>query len=151
MNDATKKLVQGTWKKVEPIADVAAGLFYEELFRLDPSVQKLFRGEMKAQGTRLMQMIGAAVAGLDDLGALVPVVEDLGRRHVGYGVRDAHYDTVGQALLTTLDKGLGPAFTPEVRAAWTETYVTLASVMKAAAAAGPPAKPRPAVRARRAA
>jgi hemoglobin-like flavoprotein len=107
---------------VEPIADVAAGLFYEELFRLDPSVQKLFRGEMKAQGTRLMQMIGAAVAGLDDLGALVPVVEDLGRRHVGYGVRDAHYDTVGQALLTTLDKGLGPAFTPEVRAAWTETY-----------------------------
>ncbi len=101
----------------------------------------LFRGDMKAQGKKLMSMIGAAVKGLDDLGALVPAVEALGRRHVGYGVRDEHYDTVGGALLATLEKGLGPAFTPEVRAAWTETYVTLASVMKAAAANSPVAKP----------
>jgi hemoglobin-like flavoprotein len=142
MNETTKQHVQRTWKQVEPIAEVAAGLFYEELFRLDPTVQKLFRGDMKAQGKRLMQMIGAAVAGLDDLAALVPAVEELGRRHVGYGVRDAHYDTVGQALLTTLEKGLGPAFTPEVKSAWTETYVTLATVMKSAAANAPRAKTR---------
>jgi hemoglobin-like flavoprotein len=63
----------------------------------------------------------------------VPVVEDLGKRHVGYGVKAEHYDTVGAALLWTLAKGLGDAFTEEAKAAWTETYVTLATVMKTAA------------------
>ncbi|MBX7194570.1 MAG: hypothetical protein K1X94_21115 [Sandaracinaceae bacterium] len=137
----TKTLVQESWESVEPISEVAASLFYEELFRRDPSLQKLFRGDMRAQGKKLMSMIGAAVKGLDDLGTLVPAVEALGRRHVGYGVRDEHYDTVGGALLATLEKGLGPAFTRDVRAAWTETYVTLAGLMKAAAANSPVAQP----------
>lgn len=141
MDAMTKTLVQESWESVEPISEVAASLFYEELFRRDPSLQKLFRGDMRAQGKKLMSMIGAAVKGLDDLGTLVPAVEALGRRHVGYGVRDEHYDTVGGALLATLEKGLGPAFTRDVRAAWTETYVTLASLMKAAANSPPVAQP----------
>ena len=58
----------------------------------------------------------------------------LGRRHVGYGVRDSHYATVGEALLWTLEQGLGDAFTPDVRAAWAETYGTRAGVMQRAAA-----------------
>jgi hemoglobin-like flavoprotein len=81
-----------------------------------------------------MMMIGTAVAGLSRLDELVPAVQALGERHVGYGVKDAHYDTVAAALLDTLEKGLGPAFTPEVKAAWVEVYGVLASTMKAAAA-----------------
>jgi hemoglobin-like flavoprotein len=64
----------------------------------------------------------------------VPVVEDLGRRHAAYGVTDDHYDTVGAALLWTLEKGLGDAFTAEAREAWTTVYGLLASTMKNAAA-----------------
>ena len=89
---------------------------------------------MAEQRRKLMQMLTAAVKGLDRLDRLVPVVEDLGRRHAGYGVADAHYDTVGAALLWTLEKGLGSAFTPEVKEAWATVYGLLATTMKNAAA-----------------
>ncbi len=132
MEQATIDLVQSSWKSVEPIADQAAGLFYNHLFVADPSVKALFKGDMTAQGKKLMQMIGAAVGKLNDLGTLVPILQNLGKRHAGYGVLDAHYQTVGGALLLTLEQGLGPAFTPEVRAAWTEVYGVMADVMIAA-------------------
>jgi len=125
-----KLLVQGTWEKVVPIADTAAELFYGKLFELDPDLKPLFKdSDMKEQGKKLMQMIGAAVKGLDTLGELVPAVQSLGKRHVKYGVKDEHYDTVAAALLDTLNKGLGDDFTEETKEAWTITYTTLASLM----------------------
>lgn len=130
-------IVKSTWAQVVPIQATAASLFYGKLFELDPALRPLFKADITAQGEKLMTMIDAAVGGLDDLGALVPAVEALGKRHAGYGVEDQHYDTVATALLWTLDKGLGPAFTPEAKQAWTETYVTLATVMKKAAAQVP--------------
>ena len=108
---------------------------YRRLFELDPSLERMFRGDMKEQRRKLMQMLTAAVKGLDRLEQLVPVVEDLGRRHAHYGVADAHYDTVGAALLWTLEKGLGSAFTPETQEAWAAVYGLLASVMKQSARA----------------
>ena len=129
-----KELVQGSFAKVVPIAPTAAELFYAKLFELDPEVKALFKGDMKEQGNKLMTMIGAAVKGLDDLDSLVPVVQDLGSRHGGYGVKDAHYDTVGAALLDTLEKGLGDDWNDELKEAWTTVYSVLAGVMKEAAA-----------------
>jgi hemoglobin-like flavoprotein len=126
-------LVQRSWRQVLPISDTAAELFYGKLFALDPTVQPLFKGDMKAQGRKLMAMIGTAVNGLTTLDAIVPAVQDLGRRHVKYGVKDSHYDTVGSALLWTLEQGLGDAFTPDVKAAWTSVYGVLAATMKDAA------------------
>jgi hemoglobin-like flavoprotein len=93
----------------------------------------LFKGDIKAQGQKLMSTIALAVGSLDKLPELVPVVQDLGRRHAGYGVKDEHYDIVAQALLWTLGKGLGPDFTPEVKDAWTAAYTILADTMKGAA------------------
>ena len=95
---------------------------------------------MKEQGVTLMKMLDAAVKGLTDLDALVPVVQKLGERHVGYGVTDQHYN-VGAALLWTLEQGLGDAFTDEVREAWTETYTVLSGAMKEAAASAKTAAP----------
>jgi len=128
-----KELVQGSWEKVVPIATTAAELFYAKLFELDPEVKSLFaNSDMNDQGKKLMQMIGAAVKGLDTLGELVPAVQKLGKRHVDYGVEVKHYDTVGAALLDTLTKGLGDDFDAETKEAWTITYTTLATVMKEA-------------------
>lgn len=127
-------LVQSTWSKVLPISEAAAGLFYNRLFEIDPSTKVLFKGDMEAQGRQLMEMITAAVNGLNDLDSLVPVVQGLGGRHGGYGVTEAHYGSVASALLWTLEQGLGEAFTPEVKTAWTETYMLLAGVMQDAAA-----------------
>ncbi|MEW6304263.1 MAG: globin family protein [Verrucomicrobiota bacterium] len=127
------QIVQSTWAKVIPIADTAAELFYGRLFELDPELKPLFKSDIKEQGKKLMQMITLAVRGLTDLEKLVPAVQDLGRRHVAYGVRKKDYETVGTALLWTLEKGLGPAFTPEVKEAWATVYTVLATTMKDAA------------------
>ena len=127
-----KTLVQETFATVAPIGDDAAALFYRRLFVLDPSLQQLFRGNMTEQRKKLMQMLTVAVKGLDHLDQLMPVVQSLGRRHANYGVEDAHYETVGSALLWTLEKALGRAFTPEAREAWATVYGLLATTMKEA-------------------
>ena len=131
-------LVQNSWQHLMPIRDLAAELFYGKLFELDPTLQWLFKGDMKAQGGRLMSMIGVAVANLDRPETLMPVLKGLGARHGTYGVKDQHYDTVAAALLDTLQRGLGEAFTPEVKAAWIEIYGVMAGAMKASAASTSP-------------
>ena len=126
-------LVRSSWQQVLPIKETAAQLFYGQLFELDPSLRSMFKGDMVEQGRKLMMIINTAVSSLDDLSPILGAVEEMGRRHVGYGVTEAHYDTVGSALIWTLGKGLGEQFTPAVRDAWVETYTTLASAMKQAA------------------
>jgi hemoglobin-like flavoprotein len=135
MTPAEKNLVQTSFARVAPIADQAASLFYGRLFEMDPSLRPLFKGDLGEQGKKLMQMIAFCVKGLDALDQLVPAVQGLGKRHAGYGVTDAHYDTVAGALLWTLEKGLGPEFTPEVKSAWVTVYTILATTMKDAAQA----------------
>ena len=133
MTPAQKNLVQSTWSKVVPIADAAAKMFYDRLFEIDPSTKPLFRGtDLAEQRKKLLQVLSAAIAGLDKLEDLVPIVETLGRKHAGYGVKDAHYDSVGAALLWTLQQGLGEAWNAETAAAWTEVYSILAGVMRRA-------------------
>jgi len=127
-------MIQSSWARVVPIADKAAELFYAKLFELDPSLKPLFKGDMTEQGAKLMKMISTAVNGLDDLGSIVPAVQELGVRHVAYGVKDEHYDTVGAALLWTLEAGLGEFFTDDVKEAWATVYDVLADTMKTAAA-----------------
>ncbi len=135
MTPEARALVRDSFAKVVPIAPRAAAMFYDRLFALDPSLKPLFKTDMAEQGKKLMAMIGTAVANLDRLDAIIPAVQDLGRRHAGYGVPPESYDTVAAALLWTLEQGLGNAFTPAVKAAWTEAYTVLATVMKDAASA----------------
>ena len=130
MTNEQIKLVQDSFRQVAPIAETAAQLFYARLFELDPDLELLFKGNLSEQGRKLMQMLGLAVNGLNRMDQLLPVVQSLGTRHVSYGVRDKDYDTVGKALLWTLQKGLGEAFTPDVEAAWSNVYATLASAMQ---------------------
>jgi nitric oxide dioxygenase len=121
-----KRLVQDSFKQVVPIAETAAELFYGRLFELDPSLQSLFRHDMKEQGRILMQTLSVVVNGLNRLDTIAPAIENLGKRHVQYGVQPQHYETVGAALLWTLAQGLGADFTPDVEAAWTAAYMLVA-------------------------
>lgn len=126
-------LVQQSFKRLAPHAETVAATFYDNLFALDPELRPLFRGDLKGQGRKLMSMLAMVVAGLERLEQVLPAVQALGARHAGYGVEPHHYDTVAAALLQTLEQGLGPAFAPVVRAAWTEAYSVLAEAMVAAA------------------
>lgn len=129
-------LVQTSFQKVLPIGPQAAALFYGRLFETDPSTPPLFAGkDMKEQGRKLMAALGMVVAGLTRPETVVPAAQALAKRHVGYGVTEAQYATVGAALLWTLGQGLGEGFTPEVEAAWAAAYTLLAGVMTEAAKA----------------
>ena len=134
MNDHTISLVRESFDLVTPIAPQAAALFYANLFEADPQLKPLFKGDMVVQGHSLMQMLELALNMLDQPQVLVPALQDLGRRHAGYGAQDHHYDAVGGALLKTLRQGLGVAWAPEVEEAWTEVYGVLAGTMNEAAA-----------------
>lgn len=127
------QLVRETFAAVEPIADTAATIFYRRLFDLDPDLRALFPSDLTAQRRNLMQTLTVVVRNLDRLEGILPAVEALGRRHAGYRVRADDYETVGAALLDTLEEGLAEAFTAEVRAAWAAAYGLLASVMIGAA------------------
>jgi hemoglobin-like flavoprotein len=131
MNSLEISLVKNSFQKVAPIADQAAALFYARLFELDPALRELFHGDMREQGRKLMTMLALAVNGLERLETLAPVVRQLGMRHAAYHVRDEHYETVGEALLWTLGKGLGAEFTSEMQAAWARAFWLLAETMKA--------------------
>lgn len=133
LTERQKQLVQSSFEKVAPISEIAAELFYNRLFAVEPSVKPLFHGDLKDQGRKLMQMLSVAVHGLDHLDKIVPAIEDLGRRHAKYGVEAHHYTTVGEALIWTLEQGLGEDFTPEMREAWVATYQLVASTATAAA------------------
>ena len=137
MTGKQKRLVQTSFEQLEPCADVAARLFYGCLFELDPRLEALFKGDLEEQGRRLMRMIGLAVKGLDNLGELVPKLLALGGRHASYGVAEHDYVTVRRALLWTLERGLGTAFTPEVRESWATVYNLLADTMKLGARSAP--------------
>ena len=123
-------LVQTSWAKCVPIADVAADLFFNKLFELDPELRPLFPADLANQKKKLMDMITIAVDGLTDLAALVPAVQDLGRRHATfYKVTAPMFDTVGAALLDTLEKGLGESWNAEHKEAWTLVYGVLSKTM----------------------
>lgn len=124
------KQVQQSFAQVEPIAEQAAEIFYATLFDYAPELRPLFKRGLKEQGRMLMSTLKLAVRGLDDLPALVPVLQQLADRHVGYGVQASDYTPVGNALLHTLKVGLGDAWTPELRQAWVEVYRSMAQVMK---------------------
>jgi hemoglobin-like flavoprotein len=127
-------LVQRTWRAVLPVGDTAAELFYGKLFSLDPSIQSLFRNDLREQGRNLTSMMSVAVGSLSRPQRITLAVQQLGRRHAAYGVERRHYELVGTALLWMLEHVLAEAFTPEVREAWTEVYDLLATTMQDACA-----------------
>ena len=127
------RLVQASWAKVQPFQAVAADLFYGRLFELAPDTRPLFKRDIHAQGAMLMSTLDMVVRSLHRLGDMLPAAQQLACRHVGYGVQPRHYDSVGTALVWTLEQALGAAFTPPLREAWLAAYGALAGVMKAAA------------------
>jgi hemoglobin-like flavoprotein len=136
MSPEQKNLVKTTWTMVVPIADTAAGLFYDRLFAIDLSTRPMFTAtNMAEQRKKLMQALAFVISGLDRTEQLLPTIQSLGRNHVRYGVTDKHYDSVGAALLWTLEQGLKDAWTPAVKDAWIAAYTLVAGVMKDAARA----------------
>lgn len=129
MDNTQIDMIQASFAKVVPIADTAAEIFYARLFEIAPEVKPMFTGDIKEQGKKLMTTLGVVVNGLKDLDKIVPVAQQLAVKHIDYGVKAEHYQPVGEALIFTLEKGLGDEFTPELKEAWVGAYTTLSGVM----------------------
>ena len=133
MNTQQIHLVQESFEHVKPIAGLAADLFYRRLFDLDPALRLMFKADMSDQKAKLMATLGFAVAGLNHPEKVLKAVRHLGQRHATYGGRPAHYAVVGEALLWTLEQGLGEKYTPAGADAWTALYGLVSTTMQAAA------------------
>jgi hemoglobin-like flavoprotein len=133
MTPEQAQIVKLSFAQVMRNKDQVGMMFYDRLFEIAPEVRPLFKGDIAGQSRKLMDTLALAVGMLRDMPTLVMTLQGLARRHVGYGVRDEHYDKVGEALLWTLEQGLGDAFTPQVRGAWAALYTTVATVMRDAA------------------
>jgi hemoglobin-like flavoprotein len=146
IDDAQKQAILRSWRLVVPIAETAADLFYKRLFELRPDYRSLFPDDISAQKRKLVKMLSFVVKSLDWPDSawrdavppeddLMLVVLALGRRHaVLYKIPDDSYGPVGEALLWTLDYGLGKAFTDDVREAWLGIYKLLVVAMRMGAA-----------------
>ena len=133
LTEGQQQLVRASFERVLPVQETVTALFYERLFRLDPRLKVLFKGDINEQGHKLMTMMSTVVDHSHCLRRLVPALRELGRRHDSYGAADRDYDTVAAALIWALEHELGAHFTPETRGAWTACYGILADEMKAAA------------------
>jgi hemoglobin-like flavoprotein len=134
LTEDQKKLVRASISSAERMPEVVGLIFYKRLFELDPKLRPLFEHNIQEQSKKLMATLKMVVDGLDYSHELVASIRSLGRRHVQYGVKEQHYDTVGEALIWALDKALGADFTPAARTAWLTVYNWLAATMKEAAA-----------------
>lgn len=126
-------LVQQSFAMIGNDGQAVARLFYARLFEIDPPTKPLFSNNMETQGAKLMTVLRLVVTSLERLDTLIPTIEKLARDHVGYGVSERHYLSVGEALIWTLERALGVQFTPETRSAWVEAYGILSTTMIAAA------------------
>jgi hemoglobin-like flavoprotein len=133
MTPEQAQIIKLTFAQVMRDRDKVGRMFYDRLFSIAPEVKPLFKGDIAEQSRKLMDTLALAVGMLRDMPTLVITLEGLARRHVGYGVKDEHYDKVGEALLWTLERGLGDAFTAQVRDAWAALYVAVAKIMREAA------------------
>lgn len=129
VSEQQKALVQESFKVVEKISDVAADMFYQRLFDIEPDLRSLFSEDLREQKKKLMGALKVLVNTLDNPDKLIPILEDMGRKHKTYGVVEDHFVPVADALVWTLEEGLGSDFTEEVRHAWTALYSAVASIM----------------------
>jgi hemoglobin-like flavoprotein len=133
MNPEQIRRVRDSFAKISPRAQELGAAFYDTLFRINPASRVLFPADMASQTRKLTDMLASIVDGLDDSEAVHRMFEELGRRHIGYGVEESHYDDVGAALLQALRGALQDDFTDEVEEAWATIYGDLAETMIAAA------------------
>ncbi len=133
LNTAQIKLVKDSFEKIVPIKDKFATDFYDELFRLDPSLRPMFKPDMSSQKQKLVDTLSFVIGSLHNPAIIIGAIKDLGKRHVNYGTKPEHYDTVGQAIIKALQGALGHEMKGDMLAAWLAAYTMIADIMKQAA------------------
>ncbi len=126
--------VNQSWQSIVLMGDTAISMFYRRLLDIDASTHALFADtDMHAQRLKFMDTFGLCVRSLSDLEGCRPMLKDLGRRHAALGVEEHHYDSVRDALLSTIESGLGQILDTHAREAWNLAFERIAEPMRTAA------------------
>ncbi|WP_240625730.1 globin domain-containing protein [Spirosoma pollinicola] len=130
MTQQQLQLVKQTWKLLREIEPAVLGdVFYRRLFFKYPALRPMFKGSMESQYQKFVDMLSIIVARLDRPDTVAQEIGLLARSHAGYGVQPSHYADVKEALLWTLERGLGLDWNTDVQQAWIACYDTLTQLM----------------------
>jgi hemoglobin-like flavoprotein len=122
MTPAQITLLQASFDRLWPVNEQVVDLFYDRLFLIAPHTRSLFPDDMQPQKAKFIGMLASVIGLIERQDLFESQIVDLGRRHVGYGIGEADYAPVGEALLWSLEHALAPHFTDEMRSAWTTLY-----------------------------
>ena len=131
-------LVQSSFERLGPDLPAVTARFYQEVFQRNPSLRPLFPSDLTELRVKFAQKLTEIVRAMPRLGELLTHTRALGARHVGYGVRAADYQTVGDSLIVALASVLGEEFDPATREAWELAFNIVAETMLEGAAAARP-------------
>src|SRR5215469_8369258 len=137
-----KQLVRDSFESMQAYGTSVVILFYGRLFEIAPETHALFKIDIREQSRKLGEMLGITIEALDRFEELLPVLGELGRRHVEYGVQPYQYEKLRSALLWALGQALGLEFNRETRAAWDQLLTLISTVMLDSAAQARPAQDR---------
>ena len=133
ITDKQRQLVTLSFARLVPISTEAAAMFYNRLWEIAPETRAMFDSvDISQQGMKIMQTLGVTVRALHDLDTISPILQDLGKRHISYGVTREQYELVKSALLWMIEQTLKKDFTPETRAAWIAAYDLITSIVTSA-------------------
>jgi len=133
-----KRLVRESLDSMQEYETSVVVLFYGRLFEIAPETRALFKIDIREQSRKLMDTLRTTVDSLDHFTELSPVLEELGRKHLTYGVQDYHYEKLRSALLWAIGQALGLEFDRDTRAAWDELLSAISSIMLNGAAQSRP-------------
>jgi nitric oxide dioxygenase len=136
LTPSQKALIAESYAWLAADIDASAELFYRYLFEKDPPIRQMFPASMTKQGRKFMDMLGSTITCLDRMDRIVPLLWQIGKRHEGYGVTDAHYALACDALLWAIEQRSPHGITQETRAAWQELYSMMARAMQQSAGEG---------------
>lgn len=129
-------LLRSSFQSLAPKGEQLVDRFYTILFSKFPDVKPLFANTTQGeQGKKLLRSLSIVVQNLEKPDVLAPYLQGLGRMHVAFGTREAHYDAVGGCLIQAMAETAGPAWNAPLEKAWVEAYGVVASLMKAGASA----------------
>jgi hemoglobin-like flavoprotein len=121
--------VRSSFDRLWPTSTRTASLFYERLFEIAPEVRPLFRKDIDEQKRKFIATLAVIVGSLDNSSKLISLTDTLARQHGNFGVQPAHYTIVGEALMWSLERGLGDQWTPGVAESWSKAYGIISTFM----------------------
>ena len=124
------EILRTSFDLLTPNVNKIVSRFYDELFVHFPGVKPMFANTTKAkQSKMLIAALKLVIANLDNPDKLVPVLQEMGKRHKGYGAEPEHYSAVAETLLSVMKEIAGKAWTKQVHQAWSEALNLVAETM----------------------